>query len=102
MVLAAGLAPALATLSTSCLCIGLRELLARRHKDGASSRCCPGRIALQKKSAGYCVQAGMVAVSSAALDTAGLISEAEGLGLRRRLKSGHYPRFVGLARRADS
>ena len=33
LVLAAGLAPALATFSTSCLCIGLRE-----QKIGASSR----------------------------------------------------------------
>lgn len=33
MVLAAGLAPALATFSTSCLCIGLREVLAQCHKE---------------------------------------------------------------------
>jgi hypothetical protein len=50
-------APALATFSTSCLCIGLRELLAQYHKNGASSRYCSGRISLQKKSAGCCVEA---------------------------------------------
>jgi hypothetical protein len=33
LVLAAGFAPALATFSTSCLCIGLRELLAQCHKE---------------------------------------------------------------------
>ena len=33
LVLAAGLAPALATFSTSCLCIGLRELQAQGHKE---------------------------------------------------------------------
>ena len=32
LVLAAGFAPALATFSTSCLCVGLRELLAQCHK----------------------------------------------------------------------
>src|ERR1041385_2192714 len=57
LVLAAGLAPALTTLSTSCLCIGLHELLAQCHKDGASRRCCPGRISLQRKSAGCCEEA---------------------------------------------
>jgi len=57
VVLAAGLAPALATLSTSCLCVGLRELLAQGQHDGASRRCCPGQMALQKQSAGCCMEA---------------------------------------------
>lgn len=29
-------------------------------KNGASSRCCPGRIALQKPSAGSCMEAGRI------------------------------------------
>src|ERR1041385_8875176 len=41
-------------------------------KTGASSRCCPDRNSLQKKSAGCCVEAKTVAVSGAAPDTAGL------------------------------
>ena len=74
MVLAAGLAPALATLSTSCLCIGLREqkgwslppVLPRQNRftkairrllHGGkvagmlmprSLRCCPGHSGLMK------------------------------------------------------
>ena len=63
MVLAAGLAPALSTFSTSCLCVGLREqndwsLPPELHRqglftkeirrllqgggNGRSPRCCPG------------------------------------------------------------
>jgi len=68
LVLAAGFAPALATLSTSCLC----WLDYASKGNGASSRCCPGRISLQKKSAGCCKEAKMVAVPSAALGTAGV------------------------------
>ena len=52
MVLAAGLAPALSTFSTSCLCVGLRE-----QNDGASRRSCTGKVSLQKKSAGCCGEA---------------------------------------------
>jgi len=69
MVLAAGLAPALATLSTSCLCIGLREqsewslqpVMLRQEfftkeirrllhggENGRSLRCCPGHDELMK------------------------------------------------------
>jgi len=69
MVLATGLAPALATLSTSCLCIGLREqsewslqpVMLRQEfftkeirsllhggKNGRSLRCCPGPSGLMK------------------------------------------------------
>jgi hypothetical protein len=48
LVLAAGLAPALSTLSTSCLCVGLRE----QDENGASRRCCPGATFLQRKPAG--------------------------------------------------
>ena len=53
MVLAAGFAPALATLSTSCLC----WLDYASNRNGASSRCCPGIIFLQKRSTGCCVEA---------------------------------------------
>ncbi len=69
MVLAAGLAPALATLSTSCLCVGLREQmewslqpvllrqefftkeirrLLRGGGNGRSLRCRPGQRELMK------------------------------------------------------
>jgi len=40
--------------------------------NGSSSRCCPGLNSLQKKSAGCCMEAKMVAVPSAALGWAGL------------------------------
>jgi len=40
--------------------------------NGASSRGCSGSISLQKKFAGCCMEAKMVAVPSAALDSAGL------------------------------
>src|SRR6267378_1895000 len=69
-------APALATLSTSCLlnaaCQGLdyasgtkigemdKWIFGFRHlwmRNGASSRCCPGRASLQKKFAGCRVEA---------------------------------------------
>jgi len=40
--------------------LGLRELLAQGHQQiGSSSRCCSGRIALQKRSAGCCMKANM-------------------------------------------
>lgn len=42
LVLTTGLAPALATFSTSCLCIGLRELLAQGQQVGAPTRSCTG------------------------------------------------------------
>ena len=69
MVLATGFAPALATLSTSCLCIGLREQmewslqsvmlrqefftkeirrLLRGGENGRSLRCRPGHSGLMK------------------------------------------------------
>ena len=69
LVLAAGVAPALATFSTSCLCVGLREqkewslqpVMLRQefftkeiHKllhgggNGRSLRCCPGHSGLMK------------------------------------------------------
>ena len=53
LVLAAGYAPALATLSTSCL----RRLDYASERTGASSRCCPGTISLQNKSTGCCKEA---------------------------------------------
>ena len=53
MVLGAGFAPALSTLSTSCLFwLGYAS-----ERDGASCRCCPGANSLQKKSAGCCREA---------------------------------------------
>ena len=62
LVLAAGFAPALATFSTSCLCIGLREQMEWSLQP----------VLLRQKSAGCCMEAKMVAVPGAAPDTAGL------------------------------
>jgi len=67
MVLAAGFAPALATLSTSCLCIGLRE---RMNLSLQSALLRQDRFT--KAICGCCVEAEMVAVSGAAPDDAGL------------------------------
>ena len=67
MVLAAGLAPALATFSTSYLCVGYASKM-----TGASRRSCTGKVSLQKKSTGCCREAKMVAVPGAAPGPAGL------------------------------
>jgi hypothetical protein len=72
MVLAAGLAPALATFSTSCLCIGLRELLAQCHKEWSLQ---PGlhRQDFFTKGIRRLLRGGkVVAIPSAALGGAGL------------------------------
>ena len=47
-------------------------LLDYASSDGASIWCCPKSVSLQKKSAGCCMEAKMVAVPSAALGGAGL------------------------------
>ena len=67
MVLAAGVAPALATFSTSCLCIGLREQM-----EWSLQPVLPRQDFVIKKIRRLLRGGEMVAVPSAALDTAGL------------------------------
>jgi len=67
LVLAAGFAPALATLSTSCLCVGLRE-----QKKWSLQPVPPRHDLLTKKICRLLRGGEMVAVPSAALGGAGV------------------------------
>jgi len=67
MVLAAGFAPALATFSTSCLCVGLRE-----QKEWSLQPVMLRRDFFTKEIRRLLHGGEMVAVPSAALDAAGL------------------------------
>lgn len=68
LVLTAGLAPALATLSTSCLCVGLRELKWMEPPAGAA----PAGLLYKRNPQAAAWRRRMVAVPGAAPDTAGL------------------------------
>jgi len=67
MVLAAEVAPALATFSTSCLCVGLRELLAQCHKEWSLQPVLPRQEFFTKEIRRLLHGGKMVAIPSAAL-----------------------------------